>query len=598
MPRWLIWLVAVLVVWCWALDPAFAGKRVALVVGNGAYQHVAGLPNPTRDAADLANALRGIGFEVKELENADKVAFEAALSDFSDAAAGADFAIVYYAGHGIEVDRQNYLIPVDAKLATDRRLRFEALSLDDVLGALDGVKGIRMVLLDACRNNPFSASMTMTSASRSIGRGLSRVEAASGTVISFAAKEGTTASDGDGRNSPFTAALLANISEPGLEIQFLLRDVRDRVLSATNGAQEPFISASLPREAVYLVPPLTSGISTDVSGNVTSPASDPVAVDYQLAERVGNAEAWEAFLAKHGSETGNFYVDLAKAARQKLATANSSSGQNPAAEPEQQQVAAVVSPAAGVEKNLTRDLRLRIEIALMKQSIEPGNIDGEFDRDTRAGIKSWQYVSGFEPTGTLEQSQIDNLLGTAGSRDVDTSRIAMAYKQPPEGADGRLIHAINELRGLSFTHGSFGGHLYLAVIDNGDISFKDARELAKRAGGALACVSSAAENNAIFDLIKEDLRFWRIDNKYDFISGPWIGLYQAPGSRSSKQGWVWVDGCKSSYRNWKGGQPNEIDLNAGPGAAAYGGNGKKATAAWQDPILFKQPAPGLIIEIE
>ena len=131
MLRWMLLLVALALT-----SPAQAEKRVALVIGNGAYQHVSGLPNPAQDAADMAAALRGIGFEVTDIKDAGKDAFEDALSDFSEAASGAEFAIVFFAGHGIEVDRQNYLIPVDAKLATDRRLRFEALSLDDVLGAL------------------------------------------------------------------------------------------------------------------------------------------------------------------------------------------------------------------------------------------------------------------------------------------------------------------------------------------------------------------------------------------------------------------------------------------------------------------------------
>jgi hypothetical protein len=300
-----------------AFSPAHAEKRVALVIGNGAYQHASSLPNPPRDAADMANALRGIGFDVKELENADRNSLAEALSSFSDEAAGADFAIVYFAGHGIEIDKENYLIPVDAKLATDRRLHFEAVSLDDVLVALEGVKGVRMVLLDACRNNPFASSMTLSSASRSIGRGLSRVEAANGTIISFAAKEGTEASDGDGRNSPFTSALLANISKPGLEVQFLLRQVRDDVITATNGAQEPFISASLPRQAVYLVPPTDEHATTSMSGD--GAAVEPIAADFQLAREIGTAEAWDVFLAKHGDEAGNFYVGLAKAARQKAA---------------------------------------------------------------------------------------------------------------------------------------------------------------------------------------------------------------------------------------------------------------------------------------
>ena len=256
MLRWLAGLLAVLAIWHTMLDPALAGARVALVIGNGAYEHVSGLPNPTRDAADMAIALRSIGFEVTELQNAGKNAFEAALDDFSEAAAGADFAIIYFAGHGIEVDHQNYLIPTDAELATDRRLRREAISLDEVLETLEGVEGIRMVLLDACRNNPFAASMKVTSASRSIGWGFSPVEAAvNGTVISYSARAGTVAADGAGRNSPFATALLANITRPGLEINFLFREVRDSVLTATHGVQEPYFAFSLSRKAVYLVPP-------------------------------------------------------------------------------------------------------------------------------------------------------------------------------------------------------------------------------------------------------------------------------------------------------------------------------------------------------
>lgn len=230
MPRWVTGMLALLAIWSLAINLALAGNRVALVIGNSAYEHVSALPNPIQDAADMATALRSIGFDVEELQNAGKNNIEAALSDFSEAAAGADFAIIYFAGHGIEVNHQNYLIPTDAKLATDRRLRFEAVSLDDVLGTLEDVEGIRMVLLDACRNNPFAASMKMTSATRSVGRGFSPVEAAaSGTVISYSAKAGTVASDGSGRNSPFAAALLANITTPGLEINRLLRKVRDQV---------------------------------------------------------------------------------------------------------------------------------------------------------------------------------------------------------------------------------------------------------------------------------------------------------------------------------------------------------------------------------
>jgi hypothetical protein len=295
------------------------GKRVALVIGNSSYEHVGHLPNATRDAADVAAALRSIGFSVQEFKNVSKNSFEEALSNFSNVADGADFAVIYYAGHGMEIDRQNYLIPIDAKLETDRRLRFEAIEMSDALVALDGVKGIRILLLDACRNNPFAETMTMTSPNRSLSRGLAKVEATGGgTVISFSAKEGTVALDGDGQNSPFAKALLDNITKPGLEIQFLFREVRDRVLAATDQAQEPYISVSLPRKEVYFVPPDTSSGSSNASV-AAPPASNPVVSDFYLAKEVGTQEAWDAFLALHGNTPDNFYVRLAKEARQKIA---------------------------------------------------------------------------------------------------------------------------------------------------------------------------------------------------------------------------------------------------------------------------------------
>ncbi|MEC9343466.1 MAG: caspase family protein [Pseudomonadota bacterium] len=233
--------------------PTPPGKRVALVIGNSAYENVRHLVNPEHDAGDLAALLASLGFEVDELHDLGRVAMEEALGAFSDKSTDAEIAIVFFAGHGVEVDHRNYLIPVDAVLETVRRIPFETVSLDHVMAALDGVKGLRIVLLDACRNNPFVARAA--GASRSLGRGLSGVEAASETLVSFSAKEGSVASDGVGRNSPYTAALLENFRQPGLEIGLLFRKVRDSVLAATDLEQEPYISTSLSSDPIYLVPP-------------------------------------------------------------------------------------------------------------------------------------------------------------------------------------------------------------------------------------------------------------------------------------------------------------------------------------------------------
>ena len=229
-----------------------ASERVALVVGNSNYQHASSLTNPTNDAHDISVALKRLGFDVTRLNDMGFDAMRRALRDFSDQASHAEMAIIFYAGHGMEINKQNYLIPTDAELKTDRDVSFEAVPLDLVTEAVSGAKILKLVMLDACRNNPFAASMKMTNSSRSVGRGLARLEPTAGTLVTFAAKEGTEASDGKGRNSPYTKALLKHMETPGLEIQFLFREVRDLVMDQTDGQQQPFTYGSLGSNRIYL----------------------------------------------------------------------------------------------------------------------------------------------------------------------------------------------------------------------------------------------------------------------------------------------------------------------------------------------------------
>lgn len=234
---------------------ARAEQRIALVIGNSAYQQVERLANPVNDAADMAAALERIGFSVRLETDLTYDAMRRALRDFSAASADADMAVLYFAGHGFEIDRQNYLVPVDARLAADRDVPYEAVPIDHLLAAVGGARTLRLVVLDACRNNPFASTMRLSSAQRSLGRGLARIEPTAGVLVGYAAKEGTTAADGDGRNSPYTAALLAHLGEPGLEVDFLFRKVRDAVMQSTGGRQEPFTYGSLPGQQIFLVPP-------------------------------------------------------------------------------------------------------------------------------------------------------------------------------------------------------------------------------------------------------------------------------------------------------------------------------------------------------
>jgi uncharacterized caspase-like protein len=234
--------------------PAAAETRVALVIGNGRYAAVAPLINPTRDATRVAETLRSSGFQTVTLvSDASRSELITALNTFSEAAERADWALVYFAGHGIEIDGTNYVVPVDARLKNDRAIADEAVPLDRVLQAIEAARKLRLVILDACRDNPFVASMRRTSATRSIGRGLGRIEPEGGTLVAFAAKHGQTALDGEGEHSPFVQALSRRLATPGLEINKLFRLVRDDVMAATGKKQEPFVYGSLPGEDFFFV---------------------------------------------------------------------------------------------------------------------------------------------------------------------------------------------------------------------------------------------------------------------------------------------------------------------------------------------------------
>jgi D-alanyl-D-alanine carboxypeptidase len=235
---------------------AVPDRRVALVIGNSAYRAVQHLPNPSRDAELIGTALRSTGIEdVAVVHDLDRESTVVALKAFARKADAADWAIVYFAGHGIEIGGTNYLIPIDAKLETDRDVPFEAISLDQVQNAIEGAHKLKLIVLDACRNDPFAAQMKVTVTNRSIGRGLSPPEPTGGTLVVYAAKGGTSAEDGEGDDSPFALSFAKRIVEPGVEINKTLRFLRQDVLRKTGNHQEPFVYGSLPPDDFYFVPP-------------------------------------------------------------------------------------------------------------------------------------------------------------------------------------------------------------------------------------------------------------------------------------------------------------------------------------------------------
>jgi len=242
-------LLAAILAYLLLVLPAAAEKRVALVVGNSAYVHANALPNPVNDAGDMAKALAEVGFEVILGLDLSKSAFDAKVRDFARALENADVALFFYAGHGLQASGKNHLVPVDAKLQVERDLDFEAVSVDFVLKQmeLDREGKTNIVFLDACRDNPLARNLARSMGTRSaaIGQGLAQVQTGVGTFIAYSTQPGNVALDGEGRNSPFTAALTKGVRVPDRNLTSVMIEVRKDVLAATGGKQVPWDHSAL-----------------------------------------------------------------------------------------------------------------------------------------------------------------------------------------------------------------------------------------------------------------------------------------------------------------------------------------------------------------
>jgi formylglycine-generating enzyme required for sulfatase activity len=239
--------------------PAQADKRVALVIGNSTYRNVSALPNTTNDATDISASFGRLGFSVTRVTDGTFDDMRRALLQFGRDARGSEMAVVFFAGHGMEIGGENWLIPIDAELRSDTDAESEAIPLRSAMLQVANASSLGLVILDSCRNNPFAAKMQRSVRYRAVDRGLARVEPTDNVLVAYAAKDGTTANDGNGRNSPFTAALLNNLEMPGVEINFLFRNVRDEVVAATKREQQPFVYGSLSRQSIYLKAPTPTG---------------------------------------------------------------------------------------------------------------------------------------------------------------------------------------------------------------------------------------------------------------------------------------------------------------------------------------------------
>jgi hypothetical protein len=314
---------------------AAEGRRVALVIGNGAYGNVPALLNPPNDASDIAAALKRLGFTVSLATNASFDEMRRGLIALGRDAAGADMAAVYFAGHGMEINGDNWLIPIDAALKRDTDAANEAISLQSVMLQVSNTTSLGLVILDACRDNPFAVRMNRSLATRAATLGgLGRIEPTGNVLVAYAARDGTTALDGDARNSPFAAALLRNIEAPGVEVTFMFRNVRDDVMEATRNQQQPFVYGSLSRKAIYLAGPPPAGADGAALPAVVSPAAprgpsstiDPALVGtWEIMVPNGRGQSrwiWEIM----GDGTYRFHAEPQRSARPHEGTITAANG--------------------------------------------------------------------------------------------------------------------------------------------------------------------------------------------------------------------------------------------------------------------------------
>jgi hypothetical protein len=432
-------------------NAAKADRRVAFVVGNGAYKNVAPLPNPPIDAKAMAGVLRNAGFDVVEGINLTRDKMTERLLEFGKKTQGADIAVFFYAGHGIAIDGTNYLLPVDADIKSEMDVKLgSAINVDLSLDQTMNDAKVKLVFLDACRDNPFAAKLRSLKSTRSVAvqTGLAEMKSGEGTLIAFATGPGQTALDGqEGTNSPFTRALMANITQPGVEIQQAMTQVRAQVNEETNKGQLPWGHTNL-TGAVYLNPVAApAGAPVAVASNppaaTTNPASDVELEFWRSIKDSNKPEELNAYLTNYPN--GQFKsIALSRIASLEngpsTTTRNLTTGIDPATFNDEANQ--VTEDQIGLDRNQRRDVQRRLTGLGFDTKVS-----GKFDEATRAVITRWQAARGYPSTGYLNKLQHKALL---------TEIVATTQTSSNDDADD---HPSRRHSGGGYRRGGGGGGL-------------------------------------------------------------------------------------------------------------------------------------------
>jgi len=443
-------------------DAALADKRVAFVVGNGAYKNVAALPNPAVDAKSMARLLRNVGFDVVEGANLTHDKMTEKLLDFGKKAEGADVALFFYAGHGIAVNGTNYLLPVDADLKSEMDVKLgAAINVDLTLEQTMSDAKVKLVFLDACRDNPFASKIRSAKATRSVNvqTGLAEMKSGEGTLIAFATGPGQTALDGEaGTNSPFTRALMANIAAPGVEIQQAMTKVRAQVNEETGKNQLPWGHTNL-IGTVYLNPAPASPGSAVEAQNMPAVAAGPaseVELEFWRSIKDSNKpEELNAYLTNYPNGTFKS-IALARIASLQdgpsTATRNltTSVGVDPATFSEE------ASQTTEDQLGLNRDQRRDVQRRLTGLGFDV-KASGRFDDATRAVISRWQVARGYPQSGHLNVLQHKAL-----QSEILSTRVAQVSSDESDNEPSRASRrggggGVRQMRGGAGPGAFFGG---------------------------------------------------------------------------------------------------------------------------------------------
>ncbi|MEE8272945.1 MAG: caspase family protein, partial [Alphaproteobacteria bacterium] len=421
--------------------------------GNGAYIHTPPLPNATNDGRAIAEVLRGLDFEVLEGIDLDRRAMEEHIQQFARQLRGATVGMFFYAGHGLQVRNDNYLVPIDAKLEDEADLAFEAVTLDVVMTQMEREPRTSLVFLDACRDNPLARSLARTmgaTRSASVGRGLARIESGLGTLIVYATEPDNVALDGVGINSPFTAALLENIEAPGVEVRHMMDRVRLQVLDATNNQQLPWASSSLTGQ-FYFKPaaPAPGPAAADAVALPPVPEAPPLrtgAAEIRLWDATQSIETPEQRIAalnvyRETYPDGQFVrmaeLQIAALTAQPQAPARADIPAERSAPENHTDVAVAppVTPPPAVDQaageramRLTRDDWRDVQYALTLLGYDTGGIDGLIGPRSRRAITAFQSDRGLPQTGYLDGDQLVTLVDAAvAARPLEGNSCEWAY---------------------------------------------------------------------------------------------------------------------------------------------------------------------------